>query len=488
MAEIKQKLNEMIRGGRMIPVSYTLYSHANSVNEQNRALKFQRQYDYYKRDILKISEYLKEALSVTFSQATIAKMQLPFFNIIPRIVNRIANAYMRPAERYISVEADANKVKNPAALAQANLYQDVLNASNINTRVKEAYRLAKLMDVSHVQVVWRNNRIEYDVHPSHLISVKERPDSFLDPEAVAFKRYEPDANGIDRPIYVYWDAQYNYVMNGEGYAQRQDKNAEDRNPYGLLPFVPFRLRGTESYFGEGDSELVDINEKINVLLVNGFHNAIMQSHGQAFGINLGKGANLMTGPDVMIEVNDVHDGMLAPSLEYLSPKPATTEVMAMVDWLIKTAYLQRGLPPFTASTDTKAESGAAKAIDTQELNEMREDDIENLRHIEKQLYKVTCAVWNHHNTEQLDPEAPFKVDFADNEPAISPLEYITAKEKEWALGVGSPADEYVDEDENIGVPEAQEMVKANLEFLNTLKSDYGVMQAVKNAFADQGQI
>jgi len=278
------------------------------------------------------------------------------------------------------------------------------------------------------------------------------------------------------------------VMNGEGYSVTQEKNPGDKNPYKVLPFVPVRLRVTESYFGEGDSELIDINEKINVLLVNGFHNAIMQSHGQAFGINLGKGANLATGPDVMIEVNGAQAGEVVPSLEYLSPKPATAEVMAMIDWLIKTACVQRGLPAFSASTETKAESGAAKAIDTQELNEMREDDIEHLRQIEKQLYKVTCAVWNYHNTEQLDPEAPFKVDYEDNEPPISPLEYITAKEKEWALGVGSPADEYVDEDENIGVPEAQEMVKKNLEFLASLKEDYGIMQAAKQAFTGAGQI
>lgn len=472
----------------MIPVSYNLYTYANTVNEQNRALKFQRQYDYYKRDVTRIQAYLYESLLKTFSPATIAKMQLPFFNIVPRIVNRIANAYMRPAERYISVEADENKVKDPAKLAQANLYQSILNNSNINTRVKEAYRLAKLMDVSHIQIVWRNNRIEFDVFPSHLLSVREKPGAFLDPEAVVFKRYEQDVNGIDRPIYVYWDEQSNIVMDGEGLVPNNDRNPGNKNPYGILPFVTFRLRATESYFGEGDSELVDINEKINVLLVNGYHNAIMQSHGQAFGVNLGKGADLITGPDTIIEVNGAQTGEVIPSLTYLSPSPATAEVMGMVDWLIKTAYLQRGLPPFTASTESKAESGAAKLIDTQELNENREDDIESLRHIEKQIYIVICAIWNYHNAEKLDPEAPFKIEFEDNDPAVSPLEYITAKEKEWALGVGSPADEYVDEDENIGVPEAQEMVRANLEFLNSLKSDYGIMQSVKNAFQDNGQV
>lgn len=486
--ETLSKIGDMLTGSHAHPESYSLYQAAQEEPETERTKEAQRLWDYWIGDVEQIVGYLKEKLAVTFSQQTIDQLQFPFYNIVPRIIKRLSSAYIHAPERYIAVEyteatkdGQTAKTKNSAQKKQAELYQEILAGSNINAQVKSAYCLAKLMDVCHVQVVWRNNHIEYDVFPSHLITVRTKADNYLEPQAILFKKFETDADGNDVERNVYWDDEFNVVLDENGEVVRSTPN-----PYKMLPFVTLRMRYTEDYFGSGDKSLIDINENINVLLVNGFDNAVMQSHGQAFGINLGDKGNLKTGPRYIIEANGVMEGMAKPDFKFVSPNPATSEVMAMIDWMIKTAYTQRGLPPFSASTEAMAQSGAAKEIDTQELNEMRDDDIEILRGFEKSLYKATCAVYNYHNSEKIDPNATFTIEYETDERHTSELEEWAVKEKKFNLGTWSPVWEFIDEDEGVDEAAALDIVKKNLEVRKQLNDEYGILQSIKDAFASEG--
>jgi hypothetical protein len=464
---IQEKISRLFNTADQKSASYNLYEVSQTESELQRVSQFQKLFDYYIGDNAKMQAYLQRALSKTFDATDIEEMQTPTFNITQRIINRTSIAYSIPAERYIVLD-ETDRTKK-----QALLYSDIIYNSNINAAVKRAHRYAKLMDCSHVSPVWRNDRIEYDVFPSHLLTVLESQDDYLKPQAVMYRIAKINDSGNEYFEYVYWDEEVNAILDKDG-----GKVKEIPNPYKLIPFIPMRLRETENYWGEGDTQLVDINEKINILLVSLFDNAIMQSHGQPFAINLGSKGTLQTGPRHVIEAENVRSDQVQPSFQFVQPQAAIDEVTKLIDWMIKTVCMQRGLPAFSVSTENKAQSGAAKAIDILELQEIRQDDIENLKDFEYQLYEATRAVWNHHAKEKLDESAKFAVEFEDLTPEPPEKDQLLNKKMKLELGLWTPVEELTDEDSGVTKEDAMKMVEENLSIRNKLNDEFGIMKSL----------
>jgi hypothetical protein len=446
--------------------SQNLFDFQKSNDEINRIRHFQKLWDYYSGDSEEIVRYLKQALVRTFSMDDISEMQIPFYNITRRIIDRTSIAYFEPAERYLIVTEG-----KPEEKKQAALYQEVLNNSNIHISAKQAHKLAKLMDTCYIAPVWRGDHIDYDVFPAHLISVIEKEDNYLEPSQIMYRVVKTEKDGTQSTQHVYWSESKKVITDDTGKVI-----TDEPNPYGLLQFIPLRVRETENHWGEGDTQLIEINEKINVLLVSLYDNAIMQAHGQPFGVNLGSNGKLKTGPRHLIEAENVRADQAQPSFQFVSPNPAIDEVTRMVDWMVKTVCVQRGLPAFSVSTEATAQSGAAKAIDILELQEIREDDIQYLRMFEKKLFEATKAVWNYHAKEQIKDTMQFGIDFADISPEPPEKEVLLAKQMKLNMGLWTPVDDFIDEDEGITKEDAFKMVEENLAIRNQLNDEFGIMK------------
>jgi hypothetical protein len=494
MAKILNQISSLLSGTQSNEAHYTLYNQFNSRTEVERTTHFQKQFDYYIGDTEQIRKHLIVALQKTFSQDDINEFQLPMILIVKRVIDKLSMAYLENAERYMQVDKEdvtdeqGNTVSktNEAQKKQALLFSEIIGNTNINQKIKLCYHLAKLSDVCHIQPVWRNNRVEYDVIPSHLITVAEKQDDYLSPKAILTRILRPSEDGTDELQYIYMDEKIVAILDDKG-----KKIQEEPNPYGMLTALPMRIRETENYFGEGDSSLIDLNEKINVALVNAFDNMVMQSHGQAFAVNLGMKGTLKTGPRHVIEAENVSSDQQTPSFQFVQPQPSTKEAMEFIDWMIKEACIQRGLPPFSVSTENKAESGAAKAIDSRELFEIRQDDVEALKEFEHKLYEITRAVWNYHNPgKKLDEKMRFAVEFEDQEVEPSENEKLDANRKKLAMGLWTPVEEFVDEDNGVDEEMALNIVKKNLAIRNELNDEFGIMQALDKALqtdTNQGQ-
>jgi hypothetical protein len=427
-----------------------LLERFKSQGEFNRAKHFQKLYDYYMGDKDEILMYLVRAMGNQFKPDTLRRMQIPYIDIVRKVIDRSSLAYKDPAERW--VEDDAVNIT----------YQELLEGSNINVQAKRWNRLAKLLDTVYVAPVWRNDHIEYDLFPPHLISVRESPKNYLEPLEIL---YEIDRDGST--VKVFWSATEHYILDQNDRKMKSEENPNGVNPYGLLQFIPCRLRETEDHWGEGDSQLVDVAEKTNILLCSTFHNAIMQSHGQAVGINLNKKGEMQTGPDTIIEVDGVREGMVVPNLFYAQPTPAIQACLLQIDWMIRMSAVMRGLTADSVSIDTKAQSASAKYIDNVELMELRQDDIEALRKFEKKLFIATAAVWNYHTKPQIPLDSKFICDFSDILPMQTEVERMDVLERKYKLGLWTPVDELIDEDEGVDEEKAIETVKKNLELRKT---------------------
>lgn len=473
---IIQKIRDVLTHKLKSPysVSVSMSNIVDGNTEQKRKAHFQRLYDYYVNDEERIKRYTREVMAVSFKPDTIRRMMLPYFNIVRRIINRICVAYKLPAERYIvvagSVEADGFK-PNPEDERAQEAYQELLEGSNINAQSKLWHRLAKLLDTVYVQPVWREDHIEYDVYAPHQLTVVEDEDNFLLPSRISYEITKPDGSTRE----IIWSEDEHWVLNGDGKIVEGENEWNGANRYGVIPLVPLRLREVENHWGEGDTQLMDINEKVNVLLASGYYNAIMQAHGQAVAINMNLKGEIVIGPDTVIQADNAQGDQPA-SFSYVNPNPAIEPVMKKIDWMLKTAAMMRGLPASSVSIEVDATSGAAKAIDNWELLEIRQDDLEFLRPFEKRLFDVSRIVWNFHQKANLkiSENAVFGIDFVEPKVPVTEIEELKAKEVKLKLGLWTPVDDMIDEDEGIDKDRALQMVREKLEIRNELNDQFGL--------------
>ena len=92
------------------------------------------------------------------------------------------------------------------------------------------------------------------------------------------------------------------------------------------------------------------------------------------------------------------------------------------------------------STDPTEQSGLSKFVDTRELSEMRIDDKENFRMLERNIYSTMRTVWNTHSAKKLSENSLLSIDFADVKQTTSMKEQATADDLKIAQGVLSPID------------------------------------------------
>jgi len=443
MANPLQYLQDVLRGPRTPPKIVEDWDY----NELVRSTHFQRLFDYYVGSEADVKKYVQQAMSRSFSPKTIEKMQLPYYPLVRMVIDRLAMVYKEPAIRYLDKKtADKN-------------YQKLLEGSNINRQCKLWHRFAKLLDTVYVKPTWRRGHLEYDIFPPHLILVKEDPEDFL---RAAEVRYNESRGG--ETYHVIWTDEEHWVRKKSGEAPPELNPWKGVNRYGVLPMIPLRLRETENHFGEGDTQLVDMAEKINILLASTYFNAIMQSHGQAVAVNFDfqEGEEILMGPDKIIQVKDVTKDMVIPDFKFVHPQPSVKDSMEAIDRMIKTAAVMRGLPASSVSIEGGVESGSARAIAHWALLELRADDIEFLRPFEKELFEISRRVWNFHSPDKID-EAQFGVDFPEPRAPVEELQELEAKQIKYKFGLWTPVDDMIDEDEGIDEAKAIEIIKHNLE-------------------------
>ncbi len=493
---VLQALGDKLRGSFTGPtasgsmpgatIRYNLYQLIEAKSEMTRVVRFQKLYDYYIGDAERIRGYLTIAMGKTFAQETIDEMQLLWYNITRRVIDRLCLAYKLPAERHIVVPKTPKGEKlepDSGAQLSADNYQELLNLSNVNAQAKRWHRLSKLCDTVYVGVVWRVDHVEYDIYPPHLIFAQESDKNFLEPDLVAFKKVRRLEDGATQLVTIAWSQDKHWIQTSDDKAQAIEGSdlPDGTNPYGLLPYAPLRMREIENHWGEGDTQLVEANEQINVILTAGQDNVIMQSHGQAVAINMGLSSKIQTGPKHIIQVEKANAEYHAPSFEFKHPEPATKELMEWVDWVLKRTAVDHGLPPTSVSLEERAQSGAAKAMDNWEMIEMRQDDIEILRPFEKRLFDISVAVWNYHNPQKrIDPKSIFGIDFQEIELPQPEKDVLDNKAKKLQMGLWTPVDDVIDEDEGVDKNAALQIIQENLEVRNALNDEYGIMQIAKS--------
>lgn len=364
--------------------------------------------------------HLTQRLVEVFSEPE--KFSLVTLNLIRKIINQQAQTFSEPAKRVIEgTEADQK------------LYAQICEGCSLDLVLKKCSQLVKLLKSILLKVVWAEDKIRLDIIPGNLIQDVQTYDSPYDLQSVLIIDYGQTCR-IEDIQYSYWDAETYKRLD-----YRYNVLEEFENPYnGRLPFVPLfdSYNISDSFFQPLDDSLISLQEAINEKLTDLLYIIRMQGFGVGWiRTETGTAGSLQTDPGTLVELKGEKS-----ALGFESQKAEIEEIVDAIDKIIKWACVSNGLSAASMSTDPTEQSGLSKIVDTRELSEMRIDDKENWRMLERNIFSCMHMVWNTHSTKKLSENATLSIDFGDLKQITSVKEQSQADDLKMAQGVLSPVD------------------------------------------------
>lgn len=456
--------------------SLLAYKRFMDLNDLTRADKQEKQYNYYIGNEDAILEYLDETLAISFSSESIADMIKHYINLVKKVIDQLSILYNKSASRTILIDGVPNE-------QLTNVYNSVL-PNNINSVDKLALRLAKLSNVSFTRVYFdkKYRKIAYRVEPAHKIRVVNDPVNVNRIDLLSYDYYIKDEKGEDEKITVVWTEEEHFRLDKNDNAIPVGDNFDMVNPYkdkygnGVIPFAILRINESEDFWGEGQDDLVNFNEIINVMLTDLLNSGvILSSYGTPVAINMGLEyrtesgefiqKKIKTGPKYPLVVENARSTeMVSPSLEYIKPDSILNEIRDIIDWHIKLIAVTKGLNPNSLVMETKSTSGYSKIMDALEEIHIREDIIEQARTYEKERFEITKSVINAHAAEigfSIPDNAELKVNYSEVNIPKTVQELWLDREMNYKYNLQKPADWLMEDDKDLDVEDANYRIEQN---------------------------
>ena len=446
--------------------------------EDVRVQRAQKMWNWYFSDEDEVREDVEEALSKAFRESTRAQMNIRVFNVVERVVNRLAKVYKKPAQRCLDGGTTYDTTGGVLKEVQSEddkTYQMLLKESSLTKRVRQAEPLLILFNTILVQPVWRKDYLDYTIHTPAWTVVNTDPNDYLTPESFYYATWAT-IKGELQQVLVYWSATEHYWIDRNGNRIVPDGMLDTSNPYGIMPAALARIKDGIDFWGEGKWNLVDGNEEVCVQLTNILYTALFQTHGQMVGINTGISGAPSIGCDSPILIESRDPSIPAPSITFESANPMIPEVQGLIDWMLKTLQNIEGLSGNEMTLDPTMASGISKIQDSAYAVEAREDMISTLEEFEHELFEISRVVWNYHNPgKKISDKAVFSVKFAEQKVMKTTDEKIKEREAALKLGIASRVDFILEDNPTFTREQAERKLEQIFLEERKAKDEFGLM-------------
>lgn len=338
-------------------------------------------------------------------------------NIIRKIIDRLASIYRLPAKRTIEGRPEDQE-----------LFNEISRNARLNVKLKQVSRLTKLVKTCLVKVSFRSGNIALDVITPELtdIEVGQAPD---DIKAVTLAIYKPNDT-----TYHKWTTQTFQILN-----RKREVIHTEPNIYGLIPFVVLHDEPPlDSPFVDIPEDLFSFQTSINRALADLLNMISMSSHGQAVSKGLPPGAAVEVGVNSVVAL-PADEQNKKTDFKFEDSHAKITETIEAIEKLIHFALMSYGIP-ISSFAGRVESSGVAKQVDSQELDEARQNDIEAFREYEQQIFTLIKTVHNTHSEKRFSENATLSTDFAELKPSINQVDQLEAWKMELELGLTSPVE------------------------------------------------
>lgn len=450
--------------------------------ESLRVKKAQKIYFWYHNYQDEIIRYIEQAMLKGWRAKTIMETRIRVFNIIARVVDKMALVYKERAERLLDggeqIEISDTGEQIEKQTVDDKTYQNLLLNSTIEQRESEWEKLSKLFNTVLIQPIWREDEegyIDFQIHTPAWCCIETRDDDYTQlktfwyPIWKSLKPGKPQEQAL-----VFWSDTEHYLIDANGNRINGMDNQTGENPYGVLPVAVLRRKLSNDFWGEGMWDLVDGNEEICIQVSNLFKVAAYQLHGQPFGVNLNLAGEPVLGADKPILVDNVESGMVQPSFEFVTASPQLKPVMDLVDWALKNIQIAKGLGANQIDITQTIASGVSKMVSNADIQEERKESIRILRQFEEDLYYKTITVFNYHTHGlKIKDSAKFSIKFP--EPKITETQDEKNKKREAGLKNGTMSRiDIIMEDNNLSREEAKQKLRQIIAENKEFKDEFGL--------------
>lgn len=403
----------------------TIISKFNNAKSTARRKNFQKRIDYY---FDKQLTYLSNALTKQFKNPKKLNLQPEFDNITSLIIDDLSVIYTQePIRKILNGKPSDEKI-----------YNQIIQDGKLNLIMAEANKMAKLCKTVMIKVVWRDNKIQFDIITPNLFEPIQDPNDIT--KAIGFvyisiiddqneNLLNKDDTTTDKDPFLNASINYNYwsinkniifkpARNKSVQIEEIKSNKENLNPYKILPVVMiYDGIAISDFFIEGGDDLINTNEIINVKITELNYLTKMQS----FSIPVRKGADnagqeIFLDPSQIIDIpadSDIHKGQ---DFKFVSPEAKIKELEDSIDKKKRRIAIKYKLDPDLLIDSAQKSSAQAMQLKALQRSGLIAKDRPFYRNYEQDLFNVIRTIFNYHSeSEKISESAILQVDFIESE-------------------------------------------------------------------------
>ncbi len=359
-------------------------------------------------------------------------MYASYYNLFKKIVNLKSVIYKKEASRKWYKRDGKTEDKN---------YSELIQKTNINTNQQLVNKLTNVNNTSLVRIIPDINTktIKYEAIPSEIIAITQNPEkpseiTSLIHVVCSHDSYSklaalPAAPGSDVTKtekfisrYFYWDKDNYIIFNGDMEPLVQPQNPDNKNPYGIIPYVLFR--SLPSISGSVWNETVNHDLYRGTLQVN-----VLQTYLNNALKLTGYRQPYITGVDSeeLGKLDErVSDGLQPMVVSNENAKFGTfdlsggvTDLKDCLHDIISEIADNHGVSFSSRTSSAQKQSGLALHIQQDQMNNLREEQHPLYRESENELAKKTVIIANQEFKINIDIEGKFSINFAEEQPELS---------------------------------------------------------------------
>jgi hypothetical protein len=455
---------------------------------------------------------IRSELQAQFTEKTYKKMYWLTSqeqNIVKRVVNELSVVYKQPAER-LAVKDDSGE-----NIIYDENYQEAIKDTDLDAVMQMVNKYTNLTNQTLLKVVFRDGKLDFDLINFNNAEIYTHMDDWRKIVAIKYfvgyvfpqKYYTSDdpkkvsdqqawiteTGPLQEYSYAYIytfgnedleidgteilesDAR-KFLKGGKIYkvsaasdkteviVDEKDNPYRDENGDAILPFVfcPKQYPVEELLDFTTGSDLFDLN--INVALDITHLNNLKkyQSYKQpVLRVPDTKGLPpvIRTDPTEPIILQDPEGNAQAYLLDLQARIKEHQETIEKRILSVLTGY---GISPQNYTMSATPESGFALKISNMGKLEAREQQLPNYLRIEKDLFDVTRAVWNHHMPgKEISEDSQLMIDFAELEYPLSPQEKMTKQAWLKQNNVITDLDIMLDNNPDLSEEQAKKLLEEN---------------------------
>tara|TARA_R100000388_G_scaffold77239_1_gene56229 strand:- start:645 stop:1958 length:1314 start_codon:yes stop_codon:yes gene_type:complete len=411
-----------------------------SVQEQKLYASQQRRYK-----VEKLIDYYEGGTNTTkhiddYFESDIYK-EIPLYcvNTTKPIIDKLSRVYKNAPIRTVG-----NSTSNPG-------YSSLVG--NINIFNKNLEKMLRLLDNVAVGVFFDEINSKFNHTAIYYFDAYFDDSNPYTPIAISYPMLNPtgDISYTDIPKFVYYDDKVKVIYDEDGNIISEEENGLGKLPF-IFPRVSFQI---DDFFGEGATDIVSINEHINITMSEMQLGLRFQMFGYPYVTGMDSETPLQrVGPDKIMQFPEgTNFGIASSSLEM-------NQVIENIKFQMEMLGKSRHLSIVFESSQDRPSSALALVIKDQDRLEYFKDDVEHFRQYEHDLYKLQRDVAAYNNIYL--PE-DFIIDFSEPVYPKTTQEEIMQNEFDLKQGFVTPEELLVQKKHDITLDQAREIINKNIQ-------------------------